>query len=200
MGRISGGQQVQIFGSKLSPGNISVFFIYGNNNAKQATAIYISDTELNLITPEFSGLGAREVDVRIRIGEDELSTNPLNFTIYLDTKADKTIFFGPGCLESGGVAGIPTSFLIRAKNELNENRSSGLDNFVVNIFSQSYSELEVPVVITDLKNGTYKVEFTAPNHPNIKLHSCSRKTKKLLISENHQFTLLSMERILLAMM
>lgn len=159
MGRISGGQEIKLYGSKLTPGNIQVYFFGGK--IKSQIANYVSDTEATFVTPNFAELGAKEVEVRITIDGDEPSTNPTKFTIYLDPKADKSIFFGPACVD-GGTPGIPTSFIIRSKNELNENRTSGLDNFMVNIYEFTTLEI-IPRTITDNNDGTYRVEFTAPN-------------------------------------
>ena len=159
MGRISGGQEIKVFGSKLVNGNIQVFFIIGNKYKSQ-NAIYVSDTEACLTTPSFSDLGAKDVEVKISIDGDELSTNPANFSIYLDTKADKSIFYGPACLD-GGAWGKPTTLIIRARNELNENRISGLDNIVVNVVEDVNKEI-VPVTLVDNQNGTHTATFIPP--------------------------------------
>lgn len=166
MGRISGGQNIRVFGSKLAAGNIQVYFIYGNKYKSQ-NANYISDTEAELTTPNFNELGPKDVEVRISIDGDELSTNPANFTIYLDTKADKSIFFGPACLD-GGAFGRPTSLVVRCRNELNENRISGLDNIVVNVVEDSTKDL-VSTEVFDNKNGTYTCTFTPPNEGKYKI-------------------------------
>lgn len=156
MGKISGGQEVTLIGSKLSAGNIQVFFISGTKYKAQL-AMYISDTEAKFTTPNFHELGPKEVEVRITIEGEELSTNPAKFTIYLDTKADKSIFFGPACMD-GCVANHETCFLIRSRNENNENRKSGRDNIIVKIKDEDNKE--IPCNIIDNKNGTYMVKFT----------------------------------------
>jgi dynein heavy chain len=158
MGRISGQQRVKIFGSKLLGDNFTVYFISGKY--KSQTVESISDSEAIFTTPNFCDLGAKDVEVRISINGEELSTNPINFTIYLDTKADKSVYFGPGTL-NGVCPGHKTSFMIRAKNELNENRTSGMDEFTCTIVEIVTME-NVPNTITDLKNGLYRVEYTAP--------------------------------------
>lgn len=166
MGRISGNQEIKIFGTKLSGGNINVYFISGNK-FKFQTATSISETELSVLTPNFLDIGPKEVEVRIKIDNEELSTNLVPFNIYLDTKADKSVFFGPACID-GGMPGVPTSFIIRAKNELNENRTSGLDDIKVTIFSSTLEEVH-DVTITDLNNGTYRVDLTVPQKDRYKI-------------------------------
>ena len=166
MGRISGNQEIKVFGSKLAAGNIQVFFILGNKYKSQ-TANYVSDTEAVLTTPAFLELGPKEVEVRISIDGDELSTNPAAFTIYLDTKAERSIFYGPACLD-GGAWGKQTSIIIRCRNELNENRISGLDNILVNVVEDSQKEI-VPVTLIDNDNGTYTANFVPPNEGKYKV-------------------------------
>ena len=158
MGRISGNQEIKIFGSKLTGDQFTVYFISGKYKSQAVNSI--SDSEAVFTTPSFSDLGAKDVEVRISINGEELSTNPINFTIYLDTKADKSIFFGPGALD-GICPGHKTSLMIRAKNELNESRTSGRDNFTCTVVDNSTLE-DIPSLITDLNNGLYRVEYTPP--------------------------------------
>ena len=143
MGRISGNQEITLYGSKLSNGNITVYFILGSKYA-QTTATLIDDTKLTFVTPVFSEpsfinpgtrfQGTKDCEVYIKIDNEELSTNPIKFSIYYDTNAGKSIFFGPACI-TGGTPGVPTSLKIRARNDENENRLSGLDKFVVSVVS-----------------------------------------------------------------
>ena len=103
MGRISGNQEITLFGSKLSNGNITVYFILGSKYA-QTTATLIDDTKLTFMTPVFSDpsfinpgtrfQGTKDCEVYIKIDNEELSTNPIKFSIYYDTDAGKSIFFG----------------------------------------------------------------------------------------------------------
>ena len=171
MGRISGNQEIHLFGSKLAAGNITVYFILGSKYA-QTTAEWISDTELKFMTPVFSEpsfinpntrfQGTKDCDVYIKIDNEELSTNPMRFSIYYDTDASKTIFFGPACL--GGTPNVETSFRIRARNDENENRLSGRDTFEVTVVSENDMTKSIePITITDLQNGTYDVKFTPPD-------------------------------------
>jgi dynein heavy chain, axonemal len=54
------------------------------------------------------------------------------FHYFLNTKADKTISFGPGLLQRNK-ARVPTTFIIQARNMNSENRKSGADSFVVRV-------------------------------------------------------------------
>ena len=155
-GKISGNQEVKLYGSRLNPGNIQVLFISGNKY-KSVTANFISDTEATLVTPNFTEFEPSEVDVKIMI-EDDPCTDPAKFTFYLDTSPEKSIFFGPGCID-GGKAGSELSIVIRARNELNKNRESGSDHFKVNIVEQESLE-QINCEIIDNQDGTYLVKYT----------------------------------------
>ena len=172
MGRISGNQEITLFGSKLSNGNITVYFILGSKYA-QTTATLIDDTKLTFMTPVFSDpsfinpgtrfQGTKDCEVYIKIDNEELSTNPIKFSIYYDTDAGKSIFFGPACI-TGGTPNVPTSLKIRARNDENENRLSGLDNFEVTVVSENDMTKSVETKIEDHNDGTYTCTFTPPDN------------------------------------
>ena len=171
MGRISGNQEITLYGSKLSNGNITVYFILGSKYA-QTQGTLIDDTKLTFMTPVFSEpsfinpgtrfQGTKDCEVYIKIDNEELSTNPIKFSIYYDTNAGKSIFFGPACI-TGGTPGVPTSLLIRARNDENENRLSGLDNFEVSVVSENDMTKSIETKIVDKNDGTYSCTFTPPD-------------------------------------
>ena len=140
-----------------------VYFILGSKYA-QTTATLIDDKTLTFITPVFSEpsfinpgtrfQGTKDCEVYIKIDNEELSTNPIKFSIYYDTNAGKSIFFGPACI-TGGTPGVPTSLLIRARNDENENRLSGLDNFEVSVVSENDMTKSIETKIVDQNDGTY---------------------------------------------
>ena len=172
MGRISGNQEITLFGNKLNNGNITVYFILGSKYA-QTTATLIDDTKLTFMTPVFSDpsfinpgtrfQGTKDCEVYIKIDNEELSTNPIKFSIYYDTNAGKSIFFGPACI-TGGTPGVPTSLMIRARNDENENRLSGLDNFEVTVVSENDMTKSIETKIVDNNDGTYLCTFTPPDN------------------------------------
>lgn len=104
MGRISGNQEITLYGSKLSNGNITVYFILGSKYA-QTNATFIDDTKLTFMTPVFSEpsfinpgtrfQGTKDCEVYIKIDNEELSTNPMKFSIYYDTDAAKVFSLVP---------------------------------------------------------------------------------------------------------
>lgn len=94
------------------------------------------------------------------------------FQFFLNTESNKTIAFGPGLLENNKV-GTPTIFYIQTRNMKNENRTSGRDEFEMEIYTENEvtetnEEGEVLTTkvknqieydIEDLDNGQYKVNY-----------------------------------------
>jgi len=54
------------------------------------------------------------------------------FQYFLNTRATKSLSYGPGILQNL-CAGTPVEFIIVARNDLNENRTSGRDKFICKI-------------------------------------------------------------------
>jgi dynein heavy chain len=61
-----------------------------------------------------------------------LTTTWAPFTYFMNTRAYKSLAYGPGLLHDCAV-GTPIEFIIQARNDLGENRKSGRDNFQVKI-------------------------------------------------------------------
>ncbi|MBO6262544.1 MAG: hypothetical protein J6N95_08120, partial [Bacilli bacterium] len=57
-----------------------------------------------------------------------------------------------------------TSLLIRARNDENENRLSGLDNFEVSVVSENDMTKSIETKIVDQNDGTYLCTFTPPDN------------------------------------
>lgn len=93
---------------------------------------YISETELSCITPSYEQFGPKESIVQLSIQGGDLTTTWSSFTYFMNTRAYKSLAYGPGLLNEGAV-GHPTEFIIQARNDQGENRRSGRDNFQVKI-------------------------------------------------------------------
>lgn len=85
----------------------------------------------------------------------------------MNTRAYKSLAYGPGLLAEGSV-GHPTEFVIQARNDLGENRKSGRDNFQVKITKTSDGS-EVPNQITDKDNGQYIVKYEVDEECEVKI-------------------------------
>jgi hypothetical protein len=63
---------------------------------------------------------------------DDLTTTWIPFSYYLNTRAHKSLAYGPGLLKDVK-PGEPVEFMIVARNDLGENRTSGRDIFEVTV-------------------------------------------------------------------
>jgi len=69
--------------------------------------------------------------MQLQIGTEEISTTFVSFNYFLNTRAIKSLAYGPGCLPLDVAVGTPVEFVIQARNDLGENRTSGRDKFEV---------------------------------------------------------------------
>ena len=83
--------------------------------------MFVSETELTAVTPNFEAFGPKECVVQLSILGNELTTTFVPFT-----------YFGPGLLKEQAV-GEPVEFIIQARNDEGLNRKSGRDVFQVTI-------------------------------------------------------------------
>jgi dynein heavy chain len=88
----------------------------------------VSPTELTCISPSFEEFGPKECDMTIAMAGDDLTTTWIHFNYYLNTRAIKSLAFGPGLLQEV-MPGQDIEFIIVARNDLGENRTSGRDQF-----------------------------------------------------------------------
>lgn len=86
----------------------------------------VSTTELTCITPSFEAFGPKECVIQIAMQGDDLTTTWIPFQYYLNTRAAKSLAYGPGLLQDVK-PGEPVEFMIVARNELGENRTTGRD-------------------------------------------------------------------------
>jgi len=122
--------------------------------------------------------------MQILIGNGDLTTTWVPFQYFLDTKANKSLVYGPGILKDNLVS-HETEFVIVARNELNENRTSGRDQYIVKIktevpkpadydeekdgpYRPKYDSMDVPVVDND--DGSYRVKYTFNEEREVEVH------------------------------
>jgi len=103
---------------------------------------YISDTEVSCVTPSYEQFGPKDACVQLSIQGGDLTTTSVNFTYFMNTRAFKSLAYGPGLLFDSAV-GHPTEFVIQARNDLGENRKSGRDVFEVKI-TKIVDNAEIP--------------------------------------------------------
>lgn len=139
MGQLSGGVPLKITGRGFKDSVIRVLFTCGNkpiDNAgkltKEVTGHFKSETEISCTTPSFDEFGPKEAVMQIAIGSEDITTTHIPFHYFLNTRANKSLCYGPGILENA-VINHPVEFIIQARNDLGENRTSGRDQFEVKI-------------------------------------------------------------------
>jgi dynein heavy chain len=98
--------------------------------------------------------------MQLLIGNGDLTTTWIPFQYFLDTKASKSLVYGPGVLKEN-LVGHETEFVIIARNELNENRTSGRDTFIVKI----KKELPKPADYNEEESGPYKIKYDSQEVP-----------------------------------
>ena len=72
---------------------------------------YVSETELQCITPSYEQFGPKEAIVQLSIQGGDLTTTWCTFSYFMNTRAYKSLAYGPGLLPEGAV-GHPTEFII----------------------------------------------------------------------------------------
>ena len=66
---------------------------------EEVQGTFVSEKEMYCETPSFEKHGPKKSEVRVSINKMDYSIECANFTYYLNTKAEKTIAFGPGLLK-----------------------------------------------------------------------------------------------------
>lgn len=96
-----------------------------------------------------------------------MTTTSALFTYFMNTRAYKSLAYGPGLLQDAAV-GHPTEFVIQARNDLGENRKSGRDVFEVKI-TKVGENTEIPCQLTDKDNGSYEVKYQVEEECDVKV-------------------------------
>jgi hypothetical protein len=75
----------------------------------------------------------------------------------MNTRAAKSLCYGTGILEEQAV-GETCQFIIQARNDNSENRSSGRDVFQISVITEDDKQ-EIPADIVDNDDGSYHVSY-----------------------------------------
>lgn len=162
LGQLSGKSKLVIRGQGFKEPNIKVIFTNGNKPvdtfsskfSKEVSAEFISDTEIHCLTPSFEDFGPNECVMQITIAGGDFTTTWIPFQYFLNTRAHKSLAYGPGLLKDV-LVGHQIEFVIQARNDLNENRLSGNDEFEVVIRSSTDRRKEIENTLTDRGDGSY---------------------------------------------
>jgi dynein heavy chain len=183
LGQLSGGVELTINGQGFKDANIRVLFTQGSRAVDTITkqtlevpGVFVSETELTCVTPNFEQFGPKECVMQLSIANGDLTNTWIPFQYFYNTRADKSLAYGPGLLDNCGT-NHPAEFKIIAKNDHCENRTSGRDTFEVKItqkvpipaevqadpeaLAEYKQEIrEIPCEIVDNDNGQYDVKYT----------------------------------------
>ena len=163
-GAITGKTEVHIEGLEFSDNAPRVrFTLTGTKGASvEVPATFVTSRELVCLAPNFESFGPGTVDVRVALGTDSYTLSFQKYAFFLITEAAKSFAFGPGVLE-GAATGVPTCFVIQARNRDGNNRKHGGDKFKVTITCVEDGSRDVldseSVVIEDEDDGRYMVKF-----------------------------------------
>lgn len=102
------------------------------------------------------------------------------FTFFMNTREQKCLAYGPGLLE-GGAAKSPTEFVIQARNDNDENRKSGLDNFAVIITTIGEDSKKIEAKLTDNDDGTYLVTYQVDDPCEVKIEVLFENEKQKMV-------------------
>jgi len=195
LGQLSGGVTLNIKGQGFKD-HITVLFTLGtkpvDTPTKQTISVqgqYVSDNECTVVTPNFENFGPKECVIQLSVANGDMTNTWVNFQYFLNTRAHKSLAYGPGLLPNVAV-GVPVEFKIIARNDLGENRTSGRDTFEVFVkkllpvpeeqkgaedYKPEYEE--IPCEITDLDNGQYdcKYQVAEPGEVTVAIHFLNDK-------------------------
>lgn len=171
IGPVMGGTEITISGLRFRGGNIVVKFSAGRNEAT-SEGEFVDETTVKVRTPNFENFGAQKVDVMLQISGSGWTVNRINFDYFANTYAKNCLAYGPGLLAEV-VYGIEMSFLIQAKDTLNDKRQSGGDKFVCeiqNVDPTGKFTVKGQSRVVDCKNGQYIVYYTVPYPTEYQVH------------------------------
>jgi len=139
LGQLSGNVPLTIKGQGFKDASIKVLFTCGNkpvdNVGKMTIEVpgqFVSENELTCLTPNFEQFGPKEAVLQLSIANADLTTTWITFQYFLNTRANKSLAYGPGLLRDA-CPGAPVEFVIQARNDLGENRISGRDKWQVRV-------------------------------------------------------------------
>ena len=160
LGQLSGNTEVRITGIGFrDTSSINIRFTCGKQYV-EISGEYVSDTEIKALTKSFEEIGPKEAEVRLQIQGMDFTTQAVTFQYFMNTRAHKSLAYGPGLLK-GAAVGQPVSFVVQARNDHDENRTSGNDKWNITIKAKNADggSKTVEHTVDDLDNGSYLVTY-----------------------------------------
>ena len=120
-----------------------------------------SDSTLTCVTPDFTQFEPRfEAVVQLMQPGQDLTTTSQKFTFFMNTRANRSLCYGPGLLHDLSTA-EPATIIIQARNDKFENRTSGRDVWDVKIIhEEDGKEIDKEAIsIVDQDDGSYHINY-----------------------------------------
>jgi len=162
LGPITGGTSMEILGIDFVSGDVVVRFA-SKKGFIDVKGVFLNHSKITVVTPNFQQFPAATVDVRVSLNGDSFTTTFGKFTYFPVTSARYTLIYGPGLLD-GGAANEEAMFFIQARTAENQNRTTGGDEFKVEIYQLATGDDGKDVPVSGVSN---------------KLHSPGLKTAQL---------------------
>ena len=167
-GPVTGSTTLQITGIDFVNTKDVVVRFSSEHGTVDVRGDFCNSTQLVCLTPDFSLYQAGDVEVRIALNGDSFTTTSQIYRFFSVTSAQHSLIYGPGLI-SGGACNEATMFVIQARDNLNNNRTTGGDEFSLSIRLLGGGEdggdlqLRSGVEISDRDDGTYHVIFNSPS-------------------------------------
>lgn len=169
IGPITGQQPLIVEGMGFEPKTPSTVRFLMGKKFVEAAGEALSSTTMEVTTPSFEHIGPGTADVRVSLRGGLLTITHSKYTFFHVGDAKYCYAFGPGLL-SGCAVNVPSVFYIQARDTANGDRTTGRDEFTVEVvrLQEDGSEGKEPeklegVTVKDEDNGRYLVSYMAPS-------------------------------------
>jgi len=167
LGPITGNTPIEITGIDFVNTKDVIVRFASKKNSVDVKGVYVSQTKITCVSPDCSKFPPGQLEVRVALNGDSYTTTFQPFEVFAVTDASKCLMYGPGIL-SGCAVNEETMFIIQARDGNNNNRTSGGDEFVVNVkqFGGGEDGEDIGVhgiAVQDQDDGTYVCTYTVPN-------------------------------------
>eukprot|EP00698_Gefionella_okellyi_P019273 TRINITY_DN5888_c0_g1_i1.p1 TRINITY_DN5888_c0_g1~~TRINITY_DN5888_c0_g1_i1.p1 ORF type:complete len:5059 (-),score=1335.09 TRINITY_DN5888_c0_g1_i1:98-15274(-) len=145
------------YGNSLSTGN-DLFIVNMTGAAVVPTGIH--DNGDGTYNVEYTGTAAGEHSLSVMLHDLPVPGSPFKIVVRpAAVNAAACVVDGDGLTRA--VAGSEATFTVTARDVYQNARGVGGDTFACNLFSSGADLVQVPVKVTDLRNGEYKFAYTA---------------------------------------
>jgi len=99
LGPLTGNTTVNLKGVGFyETSQIDVRFSVGKQTVTVAGTYKEAENIIELMTPNFENIGPKEAEIRLSFRGGDWTTTSTSFTYYMNTRANKSLAFGPGLL------------------------------------------------------------------------------------------------------